>query len=65
MKNPAQVLFHEQRLRSIGKVERRLAVIQEMQRLLGNRGVPDDPSAARKSTEQPRARTNSGSTSKT
>jgi hypothetical protein len=34
MKKPAQVLFEKDQFKSIGEVERRLAVITEMQRLL-------------------------------
>lgn len=64
MKKPAQVLFQGGQLTSIGEVERRLAAIQEMQRLLGKDGVSNNPPTARKGAVQHPARTSSEKTSK-
>ena len=57
-KKPTQVMFHRDQLRLIGDVERRLAVIQQMQRLLGRDRATANPT-------QQCARTRSGITSKT
>ena len=41
MKKPSQVLFQKDQFNSIGEVERRLAVITEMQRLLQQDEAPN------------------------